>query len=90
MISKFRWVRIKRKSGSILLDNQQLDLGEFALVAGALDEINRWKAKDDYEEECSDYSGTNRSSNLYDDVEDDRTDRSSDFDDDEMEFDADF
>ena len=24
MISEFRWVRIKRKSGSILLDNQQL------------------------------------------------------------------
>lgn len=23
MISEFRWVRIKRKSGSILLDNQQ-------------------------------------------------------------------
>lgn len=49
----------------------KLDLGEFALAAGVLDEISRWKAKDDYEE-CSDYSGT---------------DRSSDFDDDEMEFD---
>ena len=24
MISEFRWVRIKRKSGSILLDNQQI------------------------------------------------------------------
>ena len=24
VISEFRWVRIKRKSGSILLDNQQL------------------------------------------------------------------
>lgn len=68
-------------------EDGKLDLGEFALAAGALDEINRWKAKDDYEEECSDYSGTDRSSDLYDDVEDDRTDRSSDFDDDEMEFD---
>lgn len=56
-------------------EDGKLDLGEFALVAGALDEINRWKAKDDYEEECSDYSGTNRS---------------SDFDDDDMDFDADF
>lgn len=28
MISEFRWVRIKRKSGSILLDNQQLDNGK--------------------------------------------------------------
>lgn len=64
----------------------KLDLGEFALAAGVLDEISRWKAKGDYEE-CSDYSGTDRSSDLYDDVEDDRTDRSSDFDDDEMEFD---
>ena len=27
MISEFRWVRIKRKSGSILLDNQHLFLG---------------------------------------------------------------
>ena len=26
MISEFRWVRIKRKSGSILLDNQQLGM----------------------------------------------------------------
>lgn len=25
MISEFRWVKIKRKSGSILLDNQQYD-----------------------------------------------------------------
>lgn len=25
MISEFRWVKIKRKSGSILLDNQHLD-----------------------------------------------------------------
>ena len=29
----------------------KLDLGEFALAAGALDEINRWKAKNDYKEE---------------------------------------
>ena len=28
MISEFRWVRIKRKSGSILLDNQHKELGK--------------------------------------------------------------
>lgn len=28
MISEFRWVRIKRKSGSILLDNQHTDVIE--------------------------------------------------------------
>lgn len=28
MISEFRWVRIKRKSGSILLDNQQMEAEE--------------------------------------------------------------
>lgn len=43
MISEFRWVKIKRKSGSILLDNQHLvaaggvvtkDVPDFAIVGG--------------------------------------------------------
>ena len=38
MISEFRWVRIKRKSGSILLDNQQM--GSFVVrKCKTLDEL---------------------------------------------------
>ena len=36
MISEFRWVRIKRKSGSILLDNQHQLGGEASPLADAI------------------------------------------------------
>lgn len=43
MISEFRWVRIKRKSGSILLDNQQDELLQASRVSvKVLDTNDKW------------------------------------------------
>ena len=43
MISEFRWVRIKRKSGSILLDNQQQVNDSTTLRVSDLSEVENGK-----------------------------------------------